>query len=79
MSGPGSRSEEAGVVVDLRCTGCGACLATCPERALLRAPRRPLVVVERCTACLACIEVCPVDAISERGPGVGVSPQESAA
>ncbi len=56
------------VVIDTRCTGCGACLATCPERALVRAPRRPLVVAERCTACLACIEVCPVDAIHEQEP-----------
>jgi ferredoxin len=53
------------VTVSLACTGCGACLVTCPERALLRAPRRPVVVAERCTACLACIEVCPVGAITE--------------
>ncbi|HEY3238992.1 MAG TPA: 4Fe-4S binding protein [Acidimicrobiia bacterium] len=67
-----------GVTISLACTGCGACLATCPERALLRAPRRPLVVADRCTACLACVEVCPVDAISE-GPGYRVSPKVSAA
>jgi ferredoxin len=53
------------VRISLACTGCGACLVTCPERALLRAPRRPVVVAERCTACLACIEVCPVGAITE--------------
>jgi ferredoxin len=53
------------VWISLACTGCGACLATCPERALLRAPRRPAVVADRCTACLACIEVCPVGAITE--------------
>ena len=69
----------SGVRISRACTGCGACLATCPERALLRAPRRPLVVAERCTACLACIEVCPVDAIQEQDPGYGVSPEESAA
>ena len=55
------------VAVDVRCTGCGACLVTCPERALLAAPRRPLVVAARCTSCLACIEVCPADAISLAG------------
>ena len=55
--------HTAAVTIDDRCTGCGACLATCPERALLAAPRRPLVIVERCTTCLACIEVCPSDAI----------------
>lgn len=46
-----------------RCTACGACLATCPEEALLPAPRCPLPVASRCTGCAACVEVCPVDAI----------------
>jgi electron transport complex protein RnfB len=45
------------------CTACGACLATCPERALLPAPRRPAVVDRLCTDCLACLEVCPTGAI----------------
>jgi Pyruvate/2-oxoacid:ferredoxin oxidoreductase delta subunit len=53
------------VFVDARCTACGQCLATCPEQALLPAPRRPLVVDDRCTGCLACVEICPVDAIRE--------------
>jgi len=47
------------------CTACGACLATCPEHALLRAPRRPRVVDAACTACWACIEICPAGAIWE--------------
>jgi Pyruvate/2-oxoacid:ferredoxin oxidoreductase delta subunit len=51
------------VTVTAACTACGACLVTCPERALVPAPRRPDVVDERCTACLACVEVCPRDAI----------------
>ena len=51
------------VTVDARCTACGACLATCPERALVPAPRRPAVLDRLCTDCLACLEVCPVDAI----------------
>ncbi|HVL26680.1 MAG TPA: 4Fe-4S binding protein [Acidimicrobiales bacterium] len=55
---------SAAVTIDLRCTGCGACIVTCPERALARAPKRPLVITERCTTCMACIEVCPVDAVS---------------
>jgi precorrin-8X/cobalt-precorrin-8 methylmutase len=56
------------VVIDARCTACGACLATCPERALSPAPYRPLVDAGRCTDCLACLEVCPVDAISPVHP-----------
>ena len=63
------------VVLDAaRCTACGACLVTCPPRALVAAPRRPDVLPGRCTGCLACIEVCPRDAISEaatRGNGPG--------
>ena len=53
------------VRIDERCTACGLCLRTCPEAALLRAPRRPSVRIDRCTLCLACIEICPVDAIGE--------------
>ncbi|HUQ64212.1 MAG TPA: 4Fe-4S binding protein [Acidimicrobiales bacterium] len=52
------------VEIDEQCTSCGACLMTCPERALVASPRRPLVVMDRCTSCLACIEVCPRDAVS---------------
>lgn len=51
------------VAIAPRCTACGACLATCPERALAAAPLRPTVAADRCTGCLACLEVCPVDAI----------------
>jgi Pyruvate/2-oxoacid:ferredoxin oxidoreductase delta subunit len=53
------------VVVTSKCTACGACLITCPERALAAAPGRPDVLAERCTGCLACVEVCPRDAIEE--------------
>ena len=53
------------VTIDARCTACGACLITCPENALLPAPRRPIVVSQRCTSCLACVEVCPAGAVSE--------------
>jgi precorrin-8X/cobalt-precorrin-8 methylmutase len=51
------------VAIAATCTACGACLATCPERALVPAPRRPAVLDSLCTDCLACLEVCPVDAI----------------
>jgi NAD-dependent dihydropyrimidine dehydrogenase PreA subunit len=54
------------VVVDDRCTACGACLWTCPRQALLPAPLRPVVVDERCTGCLECVEICPRGAIEAR-------------
>jgi ferredoxin len=48
-------------LVEGRCTGCGLCIATCPEHALRPARRQPTLLVASCTGCLACIEVCPVD------------------
>ena len=56
------------VTVAATCTACGACLVTCPERALRPAPRRPAVIDVLCTDCLACLEVCPVDAIVPSPP-----------
>jgi electron transport complex protein RnfB len=51
------------------CAGCGACLKTCPEKAIRPAPRdhaAPLVVLEdRCSGCAECAEVCPVSACIE--------------
>ena len=56
------------VVADL-CAGCGACIRTCPEKAIRPAPRdypSPLVVLgDRCTGCAECAEVCPVAACVE--------------
>jgi NAD-dependent dihydropyrimidine dehydrogenase PreA subunit len=51
------------------CAGCGACLRTCPERALRpAAPGSPsplLTLADRCTGCGECAEICPVDALVE--------------
>lgn len=59
-------------LITSRCTGCGACLLTCPERAIRplagwsRAGSAPLYVLgDRCTGCGDCAEVCPTDAIEE--------------
>jgi Pyruvate/2-oxoacid:ferredoxin oxidoreductase delta subunit len=60
-----SNPVHSRVAVGDRCTGCGACLLTCPEHALRPVPGGLLVRAERCTGCLECIEVCPADAISE--------------
>ncbi len=64
------------IAIDDRCTACGACLITCPEGALVAAPRRPSVLARRCTDCLACVEVCPVDAIGPQTAGGSRHPIE---
>lgn len=47
------------------CTGCGACVAICPEQALLMdANSRPQLRPEiDCTYCGLCEEACPTGAI----------------
>ncbi|HUK72671.1 MAG TPA: 4Fe-4S dicluster domain-containing protein [Streptosporangiaceae bacterium] len=63
------------IAVTLACQGCGACLLTCPERAIR--PVRdaipgagPLAVLEtRCTGCGECVEICPADAIEFTAAG----------
>jgi Pyruvate/2-oxoacid:ferredoxin oxidoreductase delta subunit len=47
------------------CQGCGACLITCPERAIIAAPGGPVIVAGRCNGCGECVEICPVDAITD--------------
>ena len=61
--------DRAPVRVTSACSGCGACLPTCPEHAF-RPVARPgaselTVLAARCTGCLECIEICPADAIVE--------------
>jgi Pyruvate/2-oxoacid:ferredoxin oxidoreductase delta subunit len=51
------------VVVTADCRGCGACLLTCPERAIRPRGGSLDVFGELCTQCGECVEVCPADAI----------------
>jgi ferredoxin len=66
---------ESVITVTAACRGCGACLLTCPERAIRPAvPARPgagplAVLAARCTGCGECGEICPADAIEYASPG----------
>ena len=56
--------------VTLACAGCGACLVTCPERAIRVAPPGggpPLLVLDSCSGCGECAEVCPAEACVPAG------------
>lgn len=51
-------------VITQDCTACGACLLTCPARAIVVGV--PLQVRDDlCTRCGECVEVCPADAVLE--------------
>ncbi|AZM45369.1 hypothetical protein DMB38_05615 [Streptomyces sp. WAC 06738] len=53
------------LTVSDRCTGCGACLLTCPAHAIRPRGGALFVRADLCTGCLECVEVCPADAIDE--------------
>lgn len=55
-----------GYLMTSACTGCGACLLTCPEHAIVVSV--PLQVrADRCSDCGECLEVCPADAVVRVG------------
>jgi len=52
-----------------RCSGCGRCVAACPERIITletEKHRKHAIITEphRCSNCGACIDACPIEAIS---------------
>lgn len=60
------------------CTGCSACRARCPERAIeMREDAEgflyPFIDVSRCTLCRTCVEICPAHPFP-----AGETPQEPA-
>ncbi|MEX6428637.1 MAG: ATP-binding protein [Ferrimicrobium sp.] len=51
------------ISINTRCTGCGACISTCPTHALRPHVGRPNWLAERCNDHRDCVEICPAGAI----------------
>jgi len=47
-----------------KCTGCGACVETCPVEALKLVDDKATVDPDTCIDCGSCVDECPVEAIS---------------
>ncbi len=45
-----------------KCTSCGLCIKSCPERAISKKPY-PVIMKDKCSKCLCCHELCPSDAV----------------
>lgn len=52
-----------------RCTGCGACAATCPERLITLSPDGPVIDRTACLGCGLCVRACPHEALTLDRPG----------
>lgn len=50
-----------------KCTGCGLCLAVCPDDAFTLTAKKARVSGDRCLACGHCLAVCPAGAIRVEG------------
>lgn len=54
----------AAVIDQNTCTGCGACVDTCPVEAISMENDKAVVDAGTCVDCGACVDECPVEAIS---------------
>ena len=46
------------------CTGCEACIDSCPSEAIEMKDGKAFVVADKCVDCGVCIDECPVEAIA---------------
>ncbi|MCD6394690.1 MAG: 4Fe-4S binding protein [Planctomycetes bacterium] len=47
-----------------KCTGCEACVESCPSEAIAMAADKAVVDADKCVDCGVCVDECPVEAIS---------------
>jgi len=54
----------AAIVNKDTCTGCGACVDSCPVEAIAMKDEVAVISADDCIDCGACVGECPVEAIS---------------
>ena len=47
-----------------KCTGCEACVDSCPSEAIKMAEEKAIIEVDNCVDCGVCVDECPVEAIT---------------
>jgi len=47
-----------------KCTGCEACVDSCPSEAIKMEDGKACIEVDNCVDCGVCVDECPVEAIS---------------
>lgn len=52
------------IVDEANCTGCEACVDSCPTDAISMVNEKAKVDENECTDCGACVDACPTGAIS---------------
>ncbi len=57
------------LITDTGCSGCGACVDICKEKALSLRNDRPEIDPPRCVRCGKCIEICPTETLKEKHKG----------
>lgn len=51
-------------VISDNCTGCGACINSCPLSVMSLSDGKAIIELEECVACNNCLAVCPESAVS---------------
>lgn len=59
-------SAATGYVITEACTGCGACLPSCPQRCIDFSSAPAVIRQEHCLRCGNCMTVCPAHAVIQR-------------
>ncbi len=57
--------------INENCDGCGLCVEKCPQKALFKIDKKPILIENMCDGCSVCYHVCPKKAIEMKKKIVG--------